>query len=363
MGHCRKTALSIFLNTKCNLRCKYCYVGGSNSNCIQKVINKNFIRCAVLDFFKQYSSRHIRFFSTGEVTTSFSALKEITDWIRTKSKGVKFELQTNGYFSKKIAEWIAENMDVIWISCDGSPDVQNYYRPTVNGSTSSEIVERNIKFLAATPLVLGCRSTIGARNVYRQKELIDYFSSLGVEAIMSDPIFEPVSQLCNATHNKESVNLMDYAKFFLQARLYAEKKGIFYGSIYTVNFDEKTEHFCRACIPYPHLTTDGYVSCCDMAYSGTDLKMKDLIYGRYNEEEDRIEYDYNAIKKIKSRTASNMPECQNCEVLYNCAGACLGEALNETGSIFGIKPEVCEVIRYLAKHMPLNRKLHPYLHP
>jgi sulfatase maturation enzyme AslB (radical SAM superfamily) len=68
MAHCRKTALSIFLNKKCNLRCTYCYVGEKDSGAVPDIINIEFVKQAVLDFFKQYSSRHIRFFSTGEAT-------------------------------------------------------------------------------------------------------------------------------------------------------------------------------------------------------------------------------------------------------------------------------------------------------
>jgi len=100
-----------------------------------------------------------------------------------------------------------------------------------------------------------------------------------------------------------------------------------------------------------------------MAYTGADPKMRELVYGKYLAAEDRIEYDQEAIERIQSRKASEMPHCQDCEVLYNCAGACLGEAVNETGSMFGIKPKGCEAIRFLAKRMPLNKSLYPYLHP
>ena len=91
---------------------------------------------------------------------------------------------------------------------------------------------------------------------------------------------------------------------------------------------------------YPHLSIDGYISCCDMGYTGSDPKIKDLIYAKYNPEKNIIEYDQEAIKKIQSRTSANLPHCQDCEVLDHCAGSCLGESLNETGSMFGIKPQV-----------------------
>lgn len=364
MAHCRKTQLSIFLTTRCNLRCIYCYAGSKTHYPIPPVIDLNFVKRGIEDFFGKYESREIRFFGIGEPTVAFREMKEIKEWVFEKTDGnCLFELQTNGYFPRTIAEWIAENIDIVWISCDGPPDIQNLYRPTLGGRPTSDVLENNIRFLVSKSVMVSCRATIGTINLGRQDEMIRYFAGLGVKAVMSDPIFEPVENREGLSAELREVDLMEYAKYFLEARQVAEKLGVFYGSIFTVNFDEKTEYFCRACIPYPHLTTDGFVTCCDMAYTGADPKMKQLVYGKYIPKEDRVEYDEDAIKRIQSRKASNMPHCQSCEVLQNCAGACLGEAVNETGDMFGIKPKVCEAIRYLAKHTPLNKGLYPYLHP
>lgn len=364
MVHCKKTQLSIFLTTKCNLQCIYCFASEKKDHSIPSTINIKFVKRGILDFFKSYKSREIRFFGIGEPTTVFLEMKKIREWVFKITNGnCKFELQTNGYFSQNIGKWIAKNIDIVWISCDGSPEVQNFYRPTLRGQPTSDVVEKNIRSLASSPIVFGCRATIGLKNIGKQKKMIEYFDSLGVKAVMSDPIFAPIKNNKNNFIGTEKIDLLEYAKQFLKARKYAEKKNIFYGSILTVNFDERTEFFCRACIPYPHLTTDGFVTCCDMAYTGNDPNMKELVYGKYISKKNRIIYNKSAINRIQSRKASNMPNCQKCDILYNCAGACLGEAVNETGNMFGIKPEVCQAIKYLARHMPLNNGLYSYLHP
>lgn len=363
MAHCRKVVFSIFLNEGCNLGCKYCYIN-SNTKVLPKLklIDFNFVKKAILDFFNNNKSRQIRFFSSGEPTMAFEYLRTVRDWIFNVSGGTAtFEIQTNGYFSDQVAEWLSDNIDTIWISYDGPRDAQNYYRPTLDGKESASVVEKNIRFLSKNPkLILGIRSSVGTRNLYLQREMIDFFYSFGIKVIMLNHIFPSVS---GDEGFKDDLNLMEFAKEFLKARKYALSKDIFYGNMLAVNFDEKTDISCRACVPYPHLTVDGYISCCDMACSGNDHKMKDLIYGRYNKEKDEIEYDQAAIEKIRSRKADNMPHCKDCEVLYNCAGACLGEALNETGSIFGVKPDVCKAIKFLAKNMPLNEGIYPYRQP
>jgi hypothetical protein len=228
-------------------------------------------------------------------------MRDIYDWtMEITDSDCRFELQTNGYFNRKIAKWIAQSIDICWISCDGMADIQNYYRPTISGMSTSNIIEKNISFLSSKPLALGCRATITPKNITRQTEMVDYFRRLGVRAVMSDPMFASVSEKNSMSQNVRQFDLLNYAKNFLEARRYAEKVGIFYGSILTVNFDEKTDLFCRACVPYPHLLPDGFVSCCDMASSGGNQKMNDLIYGEYDSQGDVINYDQDKIKKFRA---------------------------------------------------------------
>src|SRR5581483_1217068 len=51
----------------------------------------------------------------------------------------------------KVADWVEQNVNMLWISCDGPPEFQDAQRPAVNGKPSSALVERNIKLFAAHP--------------------------------------------------------------------------------------------------------------------------------------------------------------------------------------------------------------------
>lgn len=73
------------------------------------------------------------------------------------------------------------------------------------------------------------------KNVTRQTEMVSYFKRLGVKAVMSDPMFASISESDSMSQNDKQFDLLDYAKNFLEAKKYAEKIGIFYGSIFTVN--------------------------------------------------------------------------------------------------------------------------------
>ncbi len=367
MAHVRKQQIAFFLTTKCNLRCTYCYTMKSiDVRKEHQSLDFNFARRAIDDFFRDYPSRQIRYYGVGEPTVEFGLLKQIRDYAHSKAGDrLSVELQTSGFFSEQIAEWIAENVDILWISADGPPEIQDFQRPTVSGAPTSGVVERNIAFFAKQKnMQVGIRMTITPLAIHRQVELIEYFRQLGIKAINAHPACAPVRGSSDEIFKWDPI---DFAENFYIAHNEAKKLGVFYNSLYIVNFDEKTRHACRALVPYPHLTTDGYVSCCDFAQFGPEYDagpLQQLIYGKYIPEEDLIEYDEEKIYKIRSRCAENLIRgpCRDCKFVYNCAGGCVGQVVNETGDLMGIHERNCQITRYLAERMPLNQGLHPYLH-
>ncbi|MGU8435558.1 radical SAM protein [Clostridium perfringens] len=343
MAHFRKRCLSVLITDVCNLHCSYCYCKGTKSS--SNKVNMRFVKRAILDFYEQEGKIFVRFFGDGEPTLFKDTIKEIVEFCYNIDKNAKFELQTNGTYNEDFGKWIAENINIVWISYDGTTEINDHYRKDVRGKSVSKLVEKNIKYLATRIETLGVRSTIGAYNVYRQNEIIDKMEELGVKNIYSDLMFGEVG---TGKYFEKEVDTMVYAKTFLEAYRYAKNKGISYGSFFTINFDEKVLISCRSCVPMPHLTTDGYVSCCDMGYE-YDERMDCLFYGKYDSETDTIHYNTEKIKYLQERSVNNLKECENCEAKYHCAGGCIGEALNEKGSIYAIKEKNCEAIRYLAK--------------
>ena len=365
MAHVRKDCISFFMTTRCNLDCVYCYL--KENKIPNQSIDVEFAKQGIRDYFSKNTSRHIRFFGAGEPTLEFEKIQQIYQFAYEQAgEALLSEIQTNGVFSPSIARWLAKHMDIIWISFDAPQDVHDILRPTAAGKHTAAIIERNIKLLLENGkpgLTVGVRATISPHNLYRQVEMVDYLHSIGVKAIYSDPAFKPVGVQNSVvdTWEIDSKFNMEYAKEFLKAWRHANELGIFYGSVLTINFDEKTDRHCRSCIPSPHLTTDGYVTNCDMGYLGHIFP--EFVYGKWHPEQGFIEYFPRVVHSIQLRTVDNLKECQNCEVKYHCAGGCFGEALNETGSLLGVKTTYCDAIRFLAKHMPLNDGLYPYLHP
>ena len=373
MPHKDKQMASFFLTTKCNLCCEYCYNREERTQMEDKSLPFEIAKAGMDLFFAENPSRHIRFYGPGEPTQDVELMKKIVDYARQLAGNqITVELQTNGVFSKKDRIWLLDNINIMWVSFDGEPKIHDAKRHFSDGSPTSPFIEKNIKWLLENKtwqkLMIGARVTITNENIYRQKEMVDYFRSLGIVNVWSDPLFPCVGSI-PAYEDKEkmssySFNMEKYTGTFIEASKYAMEKGVFYGSFLTCNFDGKTNKHCRACTPVPHFTPDGYISACDLVTSGENAYHMDcFVYGKWNPEKQKFDIFEEKLVALKKRTTEKMEHCMKCAAKEYCGGYCLGEVVNETGDLYGQKRTVCIAIRRLLKEIGISKTPFPYMHP
>ena len=363
MPHSSKEMISFFLTTKCNLSCIYCYTNKDLGEHLDQTLDFEFAKAGIDDYYSTSYRRHIRFFGAGEPTEEFDLMKDIFYYAKSKDHRTTAEIQTNGCFSDEVAKWLAWNIDYIWISCDGTPKIQDYFRPIYGGGKSSELIERNIKYMMKKKCgMIGIRTTITDLNYTKQKDLINYFEELGIRNFWVDPVFPSIGQ--SESHNRWTFDMGRFTDEFLEAAQYAYSRGLTYGSILTCNFDEPGELACRALLPVPHLTSDGYISACDMALFGNDSDhMNVFIYGKWDKENKQIIYYEDKIEMLRSRKVSRMETCSECAIAPYCRGYCPGEVVNETKNLFGCKTIICKPTRRLFDMLSSEEKMYQYHHP
>lgn len=373
MPHSKKQMISFFLTTKCNLRCVYCYNSKERAEVEEKSLPLEIAKAGIDEFFSKNESRHIRFYGPGEPTMELELMQQIVEYAKEKAgESVVVELQTNGAFTSNAREWILDNINIVWVSFDGTPDIQNKQRPLGNKlADSSPIIEENVKWLTSNQgkrnLMVGARVTMTDLNVNRQIEMVDYFNNLGIKHIWTDPIFPEVKKkaVCEDKDREDKfhINLNTYVENFIETTRYAKTKNVFYGSFLTCNFDGKTKVHCRACTPVPHLTPDGYVSACDLVVYGENAYHMDcFIYGRWDDQNKKFVYSNDKIKALQNRNIDNISHCKNCIARLHCGGYCLGEVQNETGKLDGQKSATCKAIRDLFKVLG-ECEVYDYMHP
>ena len=372
MGHYRKKQIALSMTNRCNLRCKYCFTAEAKDRS-GLVIDLDFAKCGLRHYLlgdEQY--REVRFYGVGEPTQAAAEMKAIREYVDSICGGVSFELQTNGSFSEAMAHWVGQFIDRVWISIDGPPDIQDRLRPHVgNGKSCSDIVERNVRILQRYKLQrgddfeLGARATITDVNVGRMRDIADYFMQLHFDAAWVHHIFPVVGEADSHQNVQEQMvySPLAFAENYLDVYEYAKAKGFFFGNFLAINFDEPVSIACRACLPAPYLTLDGYVSACDEAYWGGNPLFKDLIIGKYDKPRDRLSLYDDVIERLRSRRVGNIPDCAGCAVEENCAGHCLGECNMCNGDVYKPRKELCGAIRYLARHMEMNGGPNRYRFP
>lgn len=383
MPHCNKKMLSFFLTTKCNLCCRYCYNAKERNATDEQTLPIEIAYAAIDWYFEYNESRHIRFYGPGEPTQEFDKLKEITEYAKSHMNGgerVTVEIQTNGVFTKDVRNWAVDNINIMWISFDGMKDIQDFnrplnpkYRKLFNDMTSAEVLEDNVKWLVANKndrsLMVGARVTITDKNINKQIEMVDYFYSLGIRHVWTNPLFYSVDKIpvCEDIDKKDlfCFNMDVYVENYLKAYYYAKEKGVFWGSFLTVNFDGKSEYHCRCCMPQnaPHITPDGFISACDMVLSGEKpYHMEPFIVGRWNDNNKEFVFYRDRIKALNKRKSTNIAHCKDCIVKFHCGGYCLGECVNETGQLDGHIPEKCKAIRKLFLELG-SCDVYQFMHP
>lgn len=383
MPHCNKKMLSFFLTTRCNLCCRYCYNAAERNSIEEKTIPLNIAQAAIDWYFSSNQSRHIRFYGPGEPTQEFDKMRLITQYARQYKDGgdqVTVEIQSNGVFTKEVRDWVLDNVNILWLSFDGMKEVQNYNRPLnpkyshiYENRTSAEILEDNVRWLISNKqdrnLMVGARVTITDMNLTKQRDMVDYFGSLGIQYVWTNPLFYSVGTIpvCADEIKKKNYSFdMDaYVDEYLDAYYYAKSKDIFWGSFLTINFDGESAYHCRCCTPQnaPHITPDGYVSACDMVVLGEEAHHMGLfIVGKWNDEKEEFDFYEDKIKTLNNRKSTLMTHCKNCPAQLHCGGYCLGETVNETGHLDGQNIIKCRAIRKLLKELG-SCAAYPYLHP
>ena len=387
MPHSDKQMISFFLTTRCNLCCAYCYNMEEREQLDEITLPLEIAKGGIDWYFKKnasrHTSRHIRFYGPGEPSYELQLMKDITTYAReVGGASVTVEIQTNGIWSMGAREWILDNLNIVWMSFDGLPETHNKLRPlnekykdAFGGRSSAEIVEDNTKWLIQNKgnrnLVVGARVTMTDDNIAQQREMVDYFHSLGIKHIWTNPLFHSVCRE-PVVGNQERIdkfkfNMPLYLENYIDAYEYAKSKGLFWGSFLIINFDGECIHHCRACTPLkaPHLTPDGYLSACDLVLLGSEPRhMEPFVFGKWNEATKQFDICQDKVDTLLRRQAGHikMEHCQKCVAKNHCAGYCPGEVLNETGTLYGQKNMACLGVRTLFKRLGKLEKF-DLLHP
>jgi len=350
--------VTLFLTTRCNLRCVYCYASAGERPLAEMSLETakrgiDFVCRNALERGKREFG--VGYHGGGEPTMHWEVLTESFAYAqqlaRTNGIDVYGSMATNGVLSPEKQQWIIKNFRGVNLSVDGLPDVQDAQRPTPSGKPSSEAVLQTIRAFDATSFPYGIRITATFTSVERLPQSVAYLLE---HAHPKHIQVEPVYILGRGRVNGFAVDPLAFVEAFREGKKLAAQRGVdYYYSAARV--DVLTNHFCTSCGEGFSLTPQGLVSSCyevpDPSFEFADQ----FIFGQFDETRARYAFDEEKLARLRAHTVETIPWCQDCFCKWHCGGDCLYKSRHALVDGEFVGDPRCEITRALTLDQILGK--------
>lgn len=350
--------VTLFLTTRCNLRCVYCYANGGAAP--ERGMSLETARRGIEFACQNALTRGLASFGVGYhgggeptqhwqlLTESFAYAKQLA---QANGLQVYGSMSTNGVLSPAKRAWIIENFAGVNLSVDGCPTVQDAQRPTAAGKGSSAAVLETLRAFDAAGFPYGLRLTVTAGSVARLPESVAYLLEHAHPKRMQ---VEPVYTLGRGTAAGLAADPQTFVSAYLEAKPLAVRAGIdFYYS--AARLDVLTNRFCQSCGEGFSLTPDGLVSSCYEVPDAQAPFAEKFLLGSFDESAEQYRIDAQQLASLRDCRVEAQPWCSDCFCKWHCGGDCLYKAQhNLQEGVFTGDPR-CAVTRALTLDLILDK--------
>ena len=345
----RIAKIIIYLSTQCNLRCVYCYASAGENNSVVSIENAK----TLISYIADKADRIILdFHGGGEPLLHFDIINELHGFAKRTGKLYRTVLISNGTIhgeNNYILNWIVKNVDVMALSCDGYPEIQNQQRPQSDFKASSDLIESTIAFFNNNRYVYTIRSTITREASEHLLDITKYFYSLGVKYLVYSP--------CYNYGRSDSSSLLPvpsvYGQQYMKSVEFAYKHGM---RLTSTSFRYPGYHYCGALSGFNiALTTDNFISSCYEVVSSQDSVSNIFIIGKVAD--GKVEFFNDKINDLaKFELEIGNTPCNSCSYRLVCRGGCPVKKMR--GSDKSLQ-NLCGITRYLVPKMLNFLEEHP----
>jgi uncharacterized protein len=325
-GRYAPTEVTLFLTTRCNLRCTYCYASAGDRHPIDMSL-------ATARRGIDYVARNalttgrpaiaIGYHGGGEPTVHWSVLTESFAYAerlgRERGLAVSGSMATNGVLSPEQRRWVVEHFPGVNVSVDGLPLVQDRQRPLARGGGSSRLVLETLRAFDAAGFEYGLRLTVTAEAAEHLEASVAY---LIAESRPRHIQVEPMYALGRGASGARGVDPAEFVARFRAAKALAAREGVdFFFSAARV--DVLTNRFCTSCGEGFSLTPEGLVSGCYEVPGPGYEHGDDFLFGRFDEAFGDYALNLDRLEALRQRTVERIPWCDGCFCRWHCAGDCV----------------------------------------
>lgn len=319
------TEITLFLTTRCNLRCIYCYASAGDRPLADMsletakhgidLVCRNALELGEPEFGVGYHGGGEPTVHWMVLTGSFAYAQQLA---RQHSLGVYGSMATNGLLSPEQRRWVIRSFRGVNLSVDGLPAVQDRQRPRPGGGGSAQAVFETLRAFDQAGFRYGLRITVTATSVEELPAGIAYL----LEQCHPEHIqVEPVYVLGRGRRGDLAVEPQAFVQAYLAALPLAEEAGVdmFYSA---ARVDVLINRFCRSCGEGFSLTPGGLVSACYEVPDAGFPFAEQFILGHYAEDLGRYVLDGEKLARLRAHTVERIPWCRDCFCKWHCAGDC-----------------------------------------
>jgi uncharacterized protein len=257
-------------------------------------------------------------------------------------------IATHGVLAEDRVRWLAGHFNLIGLSCDGPPAIQNENRPSAANTATSATVERTAQVLKSQAADYVIRSTITPEAVTRQTEILEYLCDrLSARTVRFEPVYDGRRTSGGQFQPKDADAFVSH---FLKARTVAEERGCDL-QLSGVHVNEIHGPFCNPLRQVLQLTPDGKASACFLSVGNDDVADNTMVMGRLDPITGTFLIDQERVALQRQQAAQIPAHCEECHNIYHCARDCpdicllAGHSAPEASEGFR-----CRVQKLVARH-------------
>lgn len=334
--------LTVYLSNRCNLGCSYCFaapvepgqsaqrlrvVGGGDLDRTFPILDEAVVEAAA----RVVAGHCVRLgkpltlvvHGGGEPTVHWELLQRVRGLVSRVAQEAGIPswayIATHGAISADRARWLARHFNLVGLSCDGPPEVQNANRPFGSGQPTARLVEGTAAVLREEGTPFTVRVTVTPGTAARQSEIVDYVhESLGARTVRIEPAYDGRRAGRDFFAPSDAESFVDG---FLAAQLRAQKLGCDL-KVSGLRVDEIHGPYCNPLRDVLHVTPDGVGTACFLSTGSEHPDDAALALGRFDKATGEFVVSYERAAHLRREAARIPTRCRSCVNIYHCARDC-----------------------------------------
>jgi len=316
-------SLNIYLTRLCSMNCVYCFSSPSQKN--QQLISPStdaIIACAhmVVENCREEDKTMVLVTHGGGEPTMDNRLEPLVIYIKDlcKKKNVKIftYLATNGMMDAAKAEKISQIFDLVGLSCDGPPEIQNQQRPLTNGSHSSPFIETVASIFHRNQQNFEVRVTLTRNSWPRMIDIATYFIERihpnGINLELAYKTSKPPIYECE---------INTFVDLYLSAQAICQKVNIPWRSS-AIRPSHHHRQYCHILQNTLQIIPGDIATNCFLDNDLIESLQRGMQIGAYNQHSKNWVIDFRKIDSLRRKLLINAQVCENCIASSHCHRSC-----------------------------------------